>query len=108
MTETEPTFRFDEAEKTLIKKYVNDSYKLLGNARELRKHLELRNAFDNQTTYEDFMNDKPLMEALLIVIGDSLHTTIPKSNFGLGKFSDYEIYHQARNDEGLNKLIEGI
>lgn len=105
---TEPTFNFDEAEKLLIKKYVNDSYKLLGNARDLRKHLESRNAFDNQTTFDEFMNDKPLMDALLIVIGNSLHTTIPKSNFGIGKFSDYEIYHQARNDDGLNKLIEGI
>ena len=107
-TTPEPVkFEFNDSEAKLIKSYVKDGFSRLSIARSLRSHLEGRNIIEDDATYEEIILNKPLMEALPIIIAASLPTTALKSQFGLGKFSDYEIYHQARNDDGLNLLIKG-
>ena len=104
---SQPEFRFDEEEKKLIKNYVKESYVQLTIATDLRKHLEARNIIDDSTTHDELIANTPLMEGLHLLIGESLATTPPKSKFGLGKFSDLELYKQCRNDEGLNALVNG-
>lgn len=102
-----PEFIFDEEEKKLIKSYVKDSYNQLGYAADLRKRLENRKVIDESTTYDELSDNEQLMEALLQIVGESLPNTIAKSKFGLGKFTDLEIFQKARNDDGLNALVNG-
>ena len=100
-------FSFDEVEQKLIKNYVKDGYSRIQIAKMLREHLEGRRIIDDMTTYEELTNNKSLLDALAIIIGSNLATTIGKSEFGMGKFTDHELYHKARNDDGLNLLIQG-
>ena len=107
VTQTPTNFSFVEAEENLIKVYIKDGYSRIAIAKKLRVLLEERGIFDDTTTFDEISSMKFLLEALLTIIASFLANTIAKSQFGMGKFTDQELYHQARNDDGLNLLVYG-
>ena len=107
MTAVECLFKFEEEEEKLIKNYFKEGYVRIQIAKNLRNLLENRNIMDDTSTFTEILENKSLVLAVTLISASSLPTTLIKSKFGLGHFTDNDMWHLARNDDGLNSLVNG-
>lgn len=99
---------FRENEESCIQNFVLNALRAKETAMELKRSLFERCILDDGTTLADLSSSKfsKFMSALFLSISLKLPTTLSESNYGLGIFTDLEVFHNFGTEKARKVFMK--